>query len=460
MVNLKFAKSIPLAITDGSDPSIDLQVNNPRLKNAFINNKNEIQLLPTVEIVQLLNNSRATLKSTFNNRQILVTNNTVYYIENGILNTVGEIIFTLNVVRIAENRDNQVTIVNGVGAWVFDQNANTFTKLTISNGFDLTSPVDVTTLNTFTIIVGKKDKEFIVSDANNALSYNANEVIENDNKLGELTACAVLNNNLMIFGEGGVQRWVPSIQRTAFDFPFTQDPSYRDEYGCQATGSVLSANNQLFYLTKNGQIRMITPNGSLIIAGNDLHDGIANIINDYTDKNLSQGNYYYHKGHYLYHLTFPITGEAWVYCAASKKWSESSLLLLGVSGQPLLKDGIYNFSTDYSANYFEIMIQTPYMKLSGNDLMNRASGSLIIMQITQGKGISSASQICDLQLSKDNIQFSNRVRRYLSPTAERLRQFRWFPNYSHTEMTCRFIFQLKQDVVIEKATFIPYQGEM
>lgn len=440
---------VNLPIAEGSAPAIDLQVNNPRLQNAFVNPKQQIQLLPTVDLLSGLPNTRAVLKSTFNERFVLVTNSQVFFLENEALVLVGNITFTFNPIRLVENRQNQVTIVNGVGAWVWEQSNNAFIKLDVSNGFDLTNPTDVTILDTFTIIVSSKDKKFAVSDANNATSYSGTEAVETDNRMGELIGCAVLNNNLMIFGQGGVQRWLPSIERTPFDFPFTQDPSYRDEYGCVGTGSILSDKNELYYLTEDGQVRLITPNGSAIIT----NDGISNIINQYADQERAQSSYFYHKGHYLYQLTFPDTEIGWVYCFTSKKWSESTTLLLGYDEEPILSDGLYQFSANYSNVYFEVIIQTPYMRLSAPNLMNRSILSQVILEITQGKGINNSVQLCDLQLSKDNVRYGNRVRRFLSAVGKRLFQFRWFLNYTNTDFTCRFILQLKQDIVIEKAFF-------
>jgi hypothetical protein len=435
--------NIPLDI--GSLPSVDLQVNNARLKNAFVNEKKELQLLPNLLLQTLSEGTRAILKSTYRDRWIIVKFSEVSFYEEGIITFVGNITHSTNPVRLEENLQNQVTIVNKTGAWVFSQQENTFLKLDTSNGFDIAEPADVTVLDTITIVVG--GNEWIVSEANNALVWNANEVKEGDTKLGDLTGVRALDNNLFIFGKGGVQRWVPSIERVPNSFPFTQDPTYRDEFGCISTASLLSENNEIFYLSKNGQIRRMTPYGGETIT----NDGISNIIGQYSDTTGSFGSYYYHKGYYLYQLTFPDTKEAWIYNSVAKKWSESDELIIGFDELAIKDDGIYEFTSDYSDEYHEIVIQTPYMETSSKNMTARSVMNSVILILTQGKSRLSSAQICDLQISKDNVLYGNRSRQKFSSVAKRLRQLRWYMNYTNTGFSLRFTLQLREDITIETA---------
>ena len=239
---------IQIPIDNGTLPSVDKQINNAKLTGAFINTKKEIQLLPHTTLTQLLPNLRAVFKSSFNDRTILVTNDDVYYIENEVLTEVSTIEHSSFAIRIDENTQGQVCIVNGIGAWAFNQSANTFFKLGTAEGFDLNKPTDVTSINTFLVVTGGSEKKWIVSNANDITSWAANEVQEGDSSLGNLVGVRTLDNNVFIFGTGGVQRWVPSIERVPNSFPFSQDPTYNDEYGCASTASLVSSNNELFYL--------------------------------------------------------------------------------------------------------------------------------------------------------------------------------------------------------------------
>ena len=447
MINPAALRPIPINI--GSLPSVDRQANNPRLVNAFVNRNDELQLLPNIALSRSLVGLRGILKSAYRERYILVTFNEVYYQEYRALIKVGEIIHSFNPIRLEENLQFQVTIVNGTGAWVFSQLTDSFAKLDSSNGFDLDNPTDVTVLDTFTIITGGTDRKWIVSDANNALLYSANEVIEGDTKVGDLNGVRALNNNLFIFGEGAVQRWVPSIERVPNSFPFTQDPSYRNEFGCISTASLVSDKNEIYYLSENGQIQRMSSSGYQIVS----HDGISNLINGYTDKAKAFGSYYYWKGYYFYQLTFAETGAAWVYSSAIQKWCESETFILNFDDFAVLNDGLYQFTDDYSDSFHEVVIQTPYIDFSANNMQSRSTINAVLLQLTQGKSNFSNTQICDLQLSKDNLLYGNRVRRKLAPIAKRLRQLWWFMNYTNTGFSLRFTLQLKDDLTIKKAQF-------
>lgn len=440
----------PLPIHIGTLPATDLQVNRAQLRGGFVNSENEIQLFPHLTKEHDFVDVRAILSSTFNDRVIVATQNEVFYIQEGSINKVGDIISTTFPVRMAENAQNEVTIVNGAGAWVFNQNTTGFSKLnSASNGFDLDNPVDVTVLNTITIVVGGTDKEWIVSEANNAVQYAAQEVKETDENMRHLTGVRALDNNLFIFGEGGVQRWVPATERLPTDFPFSEDPTYRDEYGCVATGSLVSENNQIYYLTASGQIRMMTPQGAMTIT----NDGIETLINEYSDKEMAYGSYFYHQGYYLYQITFETAKNAFVFCPLSKKWSESDDLIRGYNDQPILKDGVYNFDADYTTEYKTLSLTTPYIKPNPTDMTKRVKLGLVLLEITQGKNESADPQFCFLQISRDNVLFGNRVKKQFSPVGKRVFQFRWYVNLAHNAFTLRFELQTKQDITLTNGWF-------
>lgn len=448
----------------GTLPAIDTQVNNPRLRGAFVNRDAQVQLLPNIKKRYNFQNARDVLQSTFNNRQIVATQREVFYIENENVVKVGEITSTAFPVRMDENTQNEVTIVNGAGAWVFQQRTGGFSKLdSANNGFSLLNPVDVCVLNTITIIVGGTDRQWQVSEANNAIQYDGQLVVVTDNSMGELSGCEDLNNNLYIFGTGGVQRWVPSIERLPTDFPFTEDPTYRDDFGCISTGSLLAENNEIFYLSSNGQIRRMDTAGNRSTITND---GIENIIANYFNPSNSFGAYFYHKGYYLYSLSFPDNKNTFVYCPLAQKWSESDDLWLGfaapkrsiqtgssmpLAGSVLLTDGVYELTSDYTDRFHELIIQTPYVYPQPPKPYNRVTIGTVYLELTQGKGVSADPQPCWLQMTKDNVVYGNRVKRFLSPTAKRLQQLRWFSNVSNNAIGLRFILQLKQEILITRA---------
>lgn len=438
---------VPFPIDVGTLPATDPQVNNPRLQGAFVNREGQIQLFPNLRKLFDFNELQTIFKSTFRDRIIVVTERKVFYIEGGATIEVGDILGSSFETRVAENQANQVTIVNGAGAWVFNQRNGNFIQLTSgANGFTLENPVDVVVLNTITVVVGGDDKIWIVSLPNNALAYNANQIIVTDDSLGNLTGVQDLDNNLFIFGTGGVQRWVPATERLTTDFPFSQDPTYRDEYGCISTATLVSDNNELFYLSNNGQIRHMTPQAR----GTITNDGIERIITTF-NADKAFGSYFYHKGYYLYFISFVDNDNGFVYCPMSKKWSENDDKWLVFSGGFVgLADGVYDLTSDFS-NGQEVVIQSSYVYPKAPNLELRTRLGAVILEITQGKDNPATDQTCFLQLSKDNVVYSNRVARILSPVGRRLFQFRWYMNFTNTAFSLRFTLELRQDIVIKNA---------
>lgn len=441
----------PINITDGSAPSVDQQVTNQRLRGVFVNNKSELQLLPNFDLIQSIDNAVSILKSTFNDRYIIATTTNIFYFLDDTLEQVGIINASSFPVRMAENEQGQVCIVNGAGAWVFDQPNNNFFQLdSNTNGFDIENPTDVTSLNTFLIVVGGSDQRWIVSNANDATQWAANEVVVEDSKTGNLTGVKSLNNNLFIFGEGAVQRWIPSTERLPSDFPFSQDPTYQDEYGCISTGSLVSQNNLIFYLSANGQVRMMTDSGKKIVT----NDGIESILDKYDDKEFSYGSMYFFKGNWLYHLNFENENNSFVYCPMSNRWSEIDQKLRSFDELAIFSDGLYQLNNDYSVNAREIVIQTPYEIIKQNNPYQRSVLSSVYLSLTQGKLFDSDfNQYCFLQLSKDNITYGNRVRRLLSPVGKTRNQLRWYMNYVSDGFSLRFTLLVKNDITIESGWY-------
>ena len=438
----------PIPLTDGTRPSVDRQVNNPRLTGGFINAEKEIQLLPHTTLETALTNASAIFQSSFNDRLILVLGNDVFYLEKGALVEVGTMANSTFIPRLAENEQGQVCIVTGVEAWIFNQSANSFFKLnSANNGFDLNYPTDVTSLDTFLIVVGGQEKKWIVSNANDAVTWGANEVIETDVEVGNLIGVESLDNNLYIFGTGGVERWVPSIERVPNSFPFSQDPSYRDEYGCGSTASLISQNNELFYLTPQGQIRRMGMTGRATIT----NDGIENLINGYQDLNQARGSYFYWKGVYLYQISFTTDKIALIYCSASNTFSESIDMIIGFDTYALKNDGIYTLDTDYTTDYYRLAIQTPYIKPNQSNLPQRVVLNRVLLEMTQGKASNDTKQRCFLSISQDNVLFSNKVWRTFSSTAKRLHQFRWHMNVANTGFCLKFELLTKTDIAIISA---------
>jgi len=439
----------PINISQGTLPNTDIQVSNPRLKEAFVTAESHIQPLPNLTQEIALSDVRAVYRSTITSDLFAVASGDFLKIDGSQAVNIASIGQTNLAIRIAENAQGQIVIVDGVRAYAYDQNSQSFEVLGLQNGFDFTEAVDVTELNTFIIIVGKigQESRWIVSTANNAFTYNGQEVVLTDNSLGELTGVEHWNNNLFIFGLQGVQRWIPSIERTTFDFPFSQDPSFRDELGCISTASLVSENNRMFFLTENGQVKVYDKEKGQGIITND---GLEKLFTSYNTAK-AQGSYFYFEGYYFYILSFINDNISFVYCPKTNKWSETNQLWVGyqtrsVRGDVALKDGIYSLTDDYSGGK-QITIQTDYFYLS-KQLTDRAILSEIILNITQGKGETNKTEKAFLSISKDNILYGNSVSRNLSKTAERLRQLKWNHTVSNYGVSLRFELSIFTNLTI------------
>lgn len=439
-------------IAIGSSPDTDIQANNPRLLNGFVQTNGEIRLLPALVNLSELEGIESIFRSTFENRLIIATHTNLYYYTNNALTHVANMPFFGYPIRMAENAANQICIVNGSMCWIFDQKNDTFTELNSStHGFDLTNPRDVTAINTLFVVVGGTELKWIVSTPNNGFVWGGNEVITTDSSVGSLIGVAVLDNNLFIFGEGAIQRWVPSILRSPQDFPFAQDPSYQDEYGLKSTYSLVSKNNGIFYLSYNGQIRHISPQGRQTINA----PGIQTLINEYTGLEQTKASYFYFQSHWFYQLTFEKEGKSWVYCVDSKTWCESTELILGNSVAQneehivFLSDGLYELSSDFSDSYKNLSLQTQVIPISGVEVERRKVLGKVILDITQGKSEYSEFEKAFLSLSKDNISFTNSVGTHLSALGDRLSKLNWHMNYVAPAVTLLLTLHVKTDIVIK-----------
>lgn len=442
-------KSLPIPINKGTNPALDEQVSFPRLKNGFVGPE-AVYLRPAIEQTNSFSNALAIHQSTFEDRTIVVTKRQVFVIDNkGIQSKVGDILPSLEFVRLDENSQNQITIVNGGGAWVLDQrNSNLFVQLnSTDNGFDLDNPVDVHVLNTFTIIVGGTDQKWIISNANNALNYDAQDIVVTDNSLGKLSGVRSIDNNLFIFGTNGNQRWVPSIERLPSDAPFSQDPNYRDDFGAISTASLKTGNNVIYFLDKESSVRALASNSARSVSL--MSEGQAEFTLKQGDISKTYGSYYYFRGNYFYQLSFE--KNSLVFCLSSKTWSESDLIFRDYDGQALLEDGVYDLTQDYSKEWLSVELTAPYMNFTITDPMDRVTLHAVFLNVTQGKENVVKGSRVDLQLSKDNVCYGNRVSRDLAPQAERLRQLRWHLNVANNAFAYRLTLHLKSDISIISA---------
>lgn len=361
---------IPVDLTIGSAPSEDLQVNNPRLRNMYVSKDKNLFSMPALQAISLIKDVRAIHWTTYQGGSYIVatTSQILRVSPSGATSPIAPIVNTGLAVRMDENEQAQVIIVDGAAAYVLAQAATppTFTKLGVDQGFDLLNPVDVRVLNTFAVIVGGTDKKWVPSSANNALVYTTNDVVVTDESMGNLIAVATLHNNLYIFGQFRVQRWAPSYQRISYDFPFQLDTNFSTEYGCVSTASVIANADILFFLSSNYTLQTLSSNsfGAREEIGTP---GMGKIFSQYTKPSLSFGSIYFYSGNWFYQITF--NEDAWVYCLSSGKFCEYDMPIIGCENNTVItEEGLYSLTSTQTERMIEWISSTIELQTTHTDI--------------------------------------------------------------------------------------------
>lgn len=432
-------------INKGSSPAVVSQVNNPRLINMYVDTDG-LYRLPYLDVFSLIPDCLFVFSTAFEggSRIVVTKSQALRLFNDGSTQLIGEVNVIGNNIRADENPDAQITITTGGGAYVIDQKKSTFTKLGKTQGFDILNPIGVVVLNTFTVIVGGADKKWIISSPNNALQYNTNDIRLTDAALGNLTGIQELKNNLFIFGENSSQRWIPSTERTSYDFPFSIDPSFRTAYGCVSPASLISTGENIYFLGNNNIVQSLSEQGLVEITD----AGIGKKMSAEKDINFSSGAYFYYNNHYFYCLTF--NNISWVYCEQTKKWSESTSLINSADEEIVTTiSGVFTLSDVFKQNTF-LELTTEVLYPQNISSYERTALNAVNLNITQGIESIPEPQYIDLSISRDNVNFSNDVRRRIAPTGKRECVNIWKMNLAANQFTIRFRYDGKLNLVFEK----------
>lgn len=415
-------------INEGWSPDFDSRVNNSNLKGWFVGDSGLCYSQPNLLKQKSLTNALAMLLSE---------DGTVYIIEKGkllVVNKDGEQIVSKPIetgllpIRMAENKDNQLLITNGTNAFVYNKKTQVTTKLGVVNGFDLVEPYDVMVINTIAIFVGHSDKKWVYTDANNALKI-AGEVNNTDQSFGKLTACVQLDNSIYIFGENGVQRWVPSISRTSFSSPFTIDNNYRNSYGCLATMSAYELNNVIYYLTNNYNVATISLNGLISISSS----GQAIVLSKAKNIERSLGFTLDYIGHYFYGLT--VDSVTYLYSTESKKWCLSNDVIIGGDSNIAITDVSLSKLSPITATTYHSLTTSPLEDVKEG---NKITVTTVSLDIVQGQDVIENDAYFDMSIANDNSTYTNVIRKPISKIGNRQHRLIW--NLKMTELLFSFKF--------------------
>lgn len=447
---------IPIPISDGILPDWQLRLGYPWLKNMFVGDSKACYCTPGLEKFDTTapdSGARAVLESEFGaGSYFIVTNSAILQIfKRGHWKIISEIQDSGQSVQLTENLQNQVGIVDGNHFWVYDQKTSSLVLMGDDQGFEFKSPISIVSLNTFTVVLDRISKTWVVSDPNNMLSFPPlDNVPQIGDQLQQPISLQTLSDNLYIFGTQGIERWVPTVANNQYLFAFTKDVNFRKDFGAIGTNTVVRGFEEIFFLSSkfvpmslsDGELKNLGPAGS--------YNGIARLISQYIDINNGFGSFYTYKSNYFYSLTFPISNINWTYCQNSNTWSfnEDNILSSVRSGEVVAnKNGLYSLSLTPNKK-----IRQWRSKRVVNDkgaYPYRNSLNAAKARIVQGLLQNKEPQYLELSISKDSQNFGNIVRRPIGLTGERQHETTWKMNMTGQEFTFLLSYYGDMDLTIE-----------
>lgn len=444
-------KPIDIPIKRGTHPSWQPRLNYPNLFNMFVG---EDGLFSTPGSTKLSQNApdigaRAIWFSIYGKTSYIVVTSTkvIQEFEDGSYKILATIVNSGMNVQICENIQKQVTITDGKHAYVFDQQANNFVTLGPTNEFDLEGPISCVSLDGITVILDSITNGWRISAPNNALSY---PVLDNVPKIADQSLKAVglevINSNLYIFGTGGVERWVPNGGNSPYLFPFAKDTSFYINFGGISTDGIVSAGDEIYYITSKYTYMRITEKGYEELI--QPIEGVSKIISQYVDVNKCIASYTTFRGNFFIYFSFPETGISWVYNIKTKTFSLSDDILTGAAEDTeafCTPNGVFKWSliVDHKHRSWTSDIirlykgTTPYRQLM----------SAFELLTLQGAIQSERNQL-ELTLSFDGMSWTNTIARYLGKTGHRTARTVWNFNVAATEVMYRIDYYGDLDLTI------------
>lgn len=405
-----------IPINTGSVPNWNTQIDNPELFNLFVTKDGNITYTPGLDLKTALANCRAVWETPFDNDSyIVVTNSAIYRIKpNGTKKELYQIINSTLAVDITENLRSQVTVTDGKTAYVIDQeNNDKVTILSEAQGFDLKNPGSCTMVNSFTLILDIVTGIWDISDPNNALVYGTFGPQAIDPNLATPLAVRSINNNLFIFGTGGIERWEPTLNTNTYLYPLTKDMNFEIDFGAISTSCIVANISTIYFLSSRYIPMQYTAQGfkAIVPAGDVDGAGIAKEISQYPDVTRAMGAFYSFRGNLFYQLTFLESAKTWLYSINSNTFSNTDDFIIGgarINEFVITPDGFYELSlTPDDKHRYWIGGDTQIYKGNEN-YRNQVTGAEVRM--TQGSEQLERPEYLSLAVSVDRRTWSNYVR--------------------------------------------------
>lgn len=464
--------TVDVPINKGTLPDYNTQFGYPQLFNWYVGEGGSLYPTPGLNLLADITGIRFQYYSIFNGgTRVVVTDDTIYTVSNsGAIVIISSITNSGLAVQISENLQNQMVIVDGRTAWLYDQRANIFRTLGSGDGLQIGNPGSTTSINSYIIIFDISTGIWQASDPNNAAVYNALQIQEMDTQSGLPVAVDTIDNNLFIFGSIGIERWQPTIVTNPFLPPFQKDLNYKQNFGAISTASVFSATDRIYFLSSLYIPMELRTNGVRVLVPQKKGDieptnsGMARIISQYVDAKTPIGTFYTFRGNFFYALTYLKTGISWVFVNNTNTWFLTDDLVVSASNgieTVATNNGIFNLSLipSYKTRYWQSERMQNYKgQQTYRNLVNGAEAK-INQGLSQellaviGQSQSSAPQYLHLQFSKDSVSWGNVVRRTIGLTGKRNDLTIWRMNMATSaDLTTRLTYTGNLNLCIEKFT--------
>ena len=446
-----------ISINLGTVPGWIERLGHPEIFNLFVGEKDCLYSTPGLDIIKQFTGGRATHYTQFGGGgYICVTSTQVLRITpSGFSSVIQRITFSGLPVQIDENQDNQITIVDGAAAYVIDQKAGSFTKLTSTQGFPFKTPCSVVVLNTFTIILDKSTRTWIVSGPNNALVYSTiNTVPELQTQSGTPMSLATIQNNLYIMGTLGIERWIPNLNTNTYAFPFSRDSNFKVDDGPIGTAAVTRGINTIYYLSS----RFVATAFNGATTQPLESEGMSRVISQYDDVENCACSFYSFRGLNFFQLTFPTTGIAWSCNLENKTWGLVDDLILSsppASEVVITPSGLYSLSLTPGYKRRRFVGDRFFGDKGQQNFRDTLNGVEVwLVQGLQQKvdPTHKSPQYLEMTISKDSKSWLNTVNRPIGKTGRRLSRTRWRTNITGYEFTPRIEYFGDLDLTIYQIT--------
>ena len=339
---------------------------------SFAGWKRVLDLFPNQDSV-----GRGIFRSIRNNIVVVVVNNVVFSITNSLFpRFIGTLSTSVGDVFMDENLNNQICIVDGLDAYIYNFTLGTLTKQNINK--DVLIPNYVCYHNTFFLFGNGKTNGN--GSAWYAYIYSTSTTIVEETQLALQTkpdyAIAVerlpgKGNNVIVFGTSVCEIWtqVGGIQN------YQRVTSMNIDYGCLSVSTIASSDEYVIWLGVNESnspvITMCTGNKSISIST----DGIDYVLGNLKYPEQSTAFFYRTDGHLFYQITFynPEDNLSLIYDVNTKKFfhiSDSNLNYHPARRTVYFNNNVYFISLNNGSLYQTSTNFTTYNENLGATALN------------------------------------------------------------------------------------------